>query len=160
MCWRILAASLLAPLMTSSAAWAASPPVWQGQFLVTAVTAQCGAFVNPGDVGTAVYAPDLDPAKPYDRLAMFFSRYAVVIATNDLTQRNRDRSLRSGKLVNEFSVRSDASTEDHPGVSFLDIYPPNITAATGEVILKGSISSFFSTPGCDMRLQATLVVQP
>ncbi len=160
MWWRILAASFLACMMTSGFTWAASPPVWQGQFLVTAVTPECGAFSAPGDIGTTVYAPNLDPARPYDSLAIFLSRYAVSVTPNLLTQRNHGPSLRGRNTVIETSVRSDASSEQHPGVSFLDIYPPDITAATGEVIIKGAISSLFNTKGCQVRFQATLVPQP
>lgn len=128
----IFAAVLLGLVVMSGSASAASQPVWQGQFFVTDVTPACGASARVGDFGTAVYKPKLTIF--IETLSMFFSRYAYAVA---IQSNAGDGLLRGNRRTYQNSVSSQGGFSGQVGTSFLEIFPSNITPATGEVFLKG-----------------------
>lgn len=152
--WQLFVISLLGHVMVSGSALAASPSLWQGQFFVTSVTPACGTSAYVGEFGTAVYRPKLGPNDFSDGLAMFFGRYAV-----ELRPEGGD-SLRGETLHFSSAISSRGNEEFAYAASFLDIYPPTITAATGEVVIKGRIDQFFQMPGCAVNIAAALALLP
>ncbi len=146
-----LYATFIAFIAMGGAAYA-TPPSWQGTFIVTAVSSGCALSGDTvGEFGTILYRPIINSGDAAEGVSFFFSRSAETIISSN-------GSFRGFTSYNGVETGHHVFPNVFQGTITLNIQPVNITTATDQVHVKGHVNNFFnSQPACDVDIEASLI---
>lgn len=111
------------------------------------------AFKDKPPLGS--FRPKINSGEDKSALSFFFDRAGGIFQTTSSSSQMNGRGNYTGVFI-----RAKVDYDTMKGAYDFTLNPSSVLSSTPTVVLKGTVSNFWGTPGCTIEIQSTMKKKP